>query len=208
MPDEIPSLSLGLGDNNEPIVLVGATGRAADMAALLRLVPGLASEGRALDLARAVNHFAHGDDYRVIANPAEFANAYRAQIEREDPAAEWQEGVIRLRDYGLPDFNQIEVPKFAGGKLTFYAVDAFLGVPYKVEAANLEAAPTYTPMPLTPLPRPLRPEPKPEIVPAVGGEAPATANVADSPQPAGAPQPNEPAEPEEDDADQEEQAGV
>jgi hypothetical protein len=209
MPDEIPPLSLGLGDNNESLVLLGATDRAADMATLLRLAPGLASETRALDLARAVNHFAHGSDYRVIENPAEFANAYRAQIEREDPAAEWQEGVIRLRDYGVPDFNQIEVPKFAGGKLTFYAVDAFLGVPYKVETTNLDAAPTYTPMPLTPLPRPPRPEPEPQITPLPDDSAArATVNVSDSPQPEEAGQKDEPAPAVEDDTDREEQANV
>jgi hypothetical protein len=157
MPDEIPPLSLGLGDNDESLVFLGPGKQAADMATLLRLAPGLASEAHALDLAQAVNYFAHGDDYRIIDNPADFANAYRAQIDREDPAAEWQEGVIRLRDYGVPDFNQIEPPKFAGGKLTFYAVDAFLGVPYKVEDNNLQTAPTYTPMPLTPLPVPPRP---------------------------------------------------
>jgi hypothetical protein len=170
MPDEIPPLSLGLGDQNENLVLLEDTGQAADMAALLRLAPGLASAARALDLARAVNHFAQGTDFRLIENPAEFASAYRAQIEREDPAAEWQEGVVRLRDYGVPDFNQIESPKLAGGKLTFYAADAFLGVPYKVEAANLESAPNYTPMPLTPLPRPPRAAPAPEIPPREKGQ--------------------------------------
>jgi len=167
MPDEIPPLSLGLGDNNANVVVLETTdehapNRATNMAELLRIAPGLGSPAHAVDLARAVNHFKHGTDYRVIENPTEFANAYRARIEREDPAAEWQEGVIRLRDYGVPDFNQIQPPKLEGGKLTFYAVDTFLGVPYEVQAANLEAAPDYSPMPLTPLPRPPAPPTEPE----------------------------------------------
>jgi len=158
MPDEIPPLSLGLGDNNENLVLLdtaeeAAPSEAANMAELLRLVPGLASDAHAVDLARAVNHFKHGTDYRVIENPTEFADAYRARIEHENPSAEWQEGVVRLRDYGIPDFSQIQPPKLTGGKLTFYAADNFLGVPYEVEAENLEAVPEYNPMPLTPLPR-------------------------------------------------------
>lgn len=183
MPDEIPPLSLGLGDNDEPLVFLGPGKQAADMATLLRLAPGLASDARALDLAQAANYFAHGDDYRVIENPADFANAYRAQIDREDPAAEWQEGVVRLRDYGVPDFNQIEPPKFAGGRLTFYAVDAFLGVPYKVEADKLEAAPNYTPMPLTPLPSPPRPavEQDAALLKKPAGEVAATATASAAP---------------------------
>jgi hypothetical protein len=175
MPDEIPPLTLGLGENNERLVLLGRTGRAEDMAALLRLAPGLATEARALDLARAVNYFAHENEFEVIANPTEFANAYRARIDREDPAAEWREDAVRLRDYGVPDFTQIEPPKFAGGKLTFYAVDTFLGVPYKAETDNLEAAPSYTVLPLTPLPRPPRPAPASETIPpGSGGGMPAT----------------------------------
>ena len=162
MPDELPPLSLGLGDNNENLVVLETTDEhapntAADMAELLRILPALATEAHAVDLARAVNHFKRGTDYRVIENPAEFAADYRARIEREDPAAPWQENVVRLRDYGVPDFSQIQPPKFAGGKLTFHAVDTFLGVPYQVEAANLEAAPEYHAMPLTPLPRPPAP---------------------------------------------------
>jgi hypothetical protein len=178
MPDDIPPLTLGLGDNDERLVFLDSLGSATDMAALLRLAPGLASEAHAVDLALAANHFAHESEYRVIDNPAEFADAYRAQIEREDPAAEWQENVIRLRDYGVPDFNHIEPPKFAGGKLTFYAVDSFLGVPYKAETDNLEAAPSYAAVDLTPLPRPPRAAPAPEIVPST---KPAVATVSPAP---------------------------
>ncbi len=182
MPDEIPPLTLGLGDNNECLVFLGELGSATDMATLLRLAPGLASEAHARELALAANHFAHESEYRVIENPGQFANDYRARIEREDPGAEWQENLIRLRDYGVPDFNQIEPPKFDGGKLTFYAVDAFLGVPYKVEAANLQAAPVYTSMPLTPLPSPPRPQVEREIAaPAPGAEVGATATASATP---------------------------
>lgn len=188
MPDEIPPLSLGLGDKDERLVFLGPGNQATDMASLLRLAPGLASEAHALDLAQAVNHFAHETDYSVIEDPKAFADAYLAQIEREDPAAEWREGVIRLRDYGVPDFTQIEPPKFANGKLTFYAVDVFLGLPYKVEAANLEAAPSYSALPLTPLPRapqPVTGDQEQEKKTPVGA-APATANVsANLPPPQG-----------------------
>ena len=78
--------------------------------------------------------------------------------------------MVRLRDYGVPDFARIEAPKFTDGKLTFYAVDTFLGLPYKVETANLETAPSYAPLPLSPLPRPPRPAAAPDIKPLTAEE--------------------------------------
>jgi hypothetical protein len=164
MADVTPEIELGLGEQETPVVLIGPDGsqsEAADMSGLLNLVPGLASPDHAADLARAVNHFAHASEYRIIDDPAAFAAAYQAQIAREDPNVEWQEGVIRLIDYGVPDFAEIQPPVFEGGKLVFYAVDVFLGLPYRVKTPELTAAPDYEPMELTPLPAPPQPKSKP-----------------------------------------------
>jgi len=170
MADDVPRLDLGLTGAGKPVVLLGNRGeQASDMATLLRLVPGLASPAHAGDLALAVNHLAHSGEYRVITDPGAFETAYRTRLSHEDPNAAWHEGVVRLRDYGVPDFTQIHAPSFAGGRLTFFAVDMYLGVPYRVELSDLLAAPTYTPLPLTPLPGPSRPEPAsepdPELTP-------------------------------------------
>lgn len=151
MADDLPRLDLGLTGEGKPVVMLGTTGQATDMAALLRLAPALASPAHADDLARAVNHLAHSGEFRVITDPKVFEEAYRTRLSHEDPNAPWQEGVIRLRDHGIPDFTEISKPRFEGGRLTFFAADMFLGVPYRVELADLKSTPAYTPLPLTPL---------------------------------------------------------
>jgi len=178
MPDDIPEMVLGLGDDGAPLVMVGDTDEATDMAGLLRLVPALASAKHAGALARVMNHLAHGNDYDVIEDPKRFAAEYQARVAREDPDADWQEGVIRLRDHGMPDFAAIAAPTFAGGRLTYYAVARFLGLPYQVETTALTAVPAYEPVALTPIPRKPRPAGEPElrVVPSV---PPETANVKD-----------------------------
>jgi len=166
MADDVPRLDLGLTGEGKPVVLLGTRGeQATDMATLLRLAPGIASPAHAADLALAVNHLAHGGEYRVITDAKAFEDAYRARLASEAPDAAWHEGVVRLRDYGVPDFAQVHAPSYASGRLTFFAVDMYLGVPYRVELADLLASPTYTPLPLTPLPGAAVPEPAPELTP-------------------------------------------
>ncbi len=168
MADEPADLDLGVGDDGAPVVLIGDDREAADMVALLRLQPGLASAVQAADLARAVNHFAHGSEYRVITDPKGFADAYRAQLAQEDPDAAWQEGVIRLRDYGVPDFAEILAPSFSDGRLVFFAFDEVLGLPYRVDAVDPSAPPTYAPLRLTPVAGPSHAGGKPDLTPAKG----------------------------------------
>lgn len=165
MAEDLPRIEFGLDDQGRPVVLLGEQGEAADMAGLLGRAAALASPGRATDLAHAANHLAHGAEYRVIDDPAAFAAAYRARLDREDPNQEWREGVIRLRDFGVPDFAAIKPPQTAAGRLVFYAEDRFTGLPYRAEAADLTATPSYSPMPLTPLPRPSRPATGDETTP-------------------------------------------
>ena len=176
MADDVPAINLGLTGTGKPVVLLGDRGdQAGDMATLLRLVPGLASPARASDLALAVNHLAHGGEYRVITDPHAFEEAYRARLSREDSNAEWHEGVVRLHDYGIPDFAEIRPPRLDSGRLIFSAADMYLGVPYQVELSDLLAPPTYRPLPLTPFPSASPPsvslpsvfpaEPGPELAP-------------------------------------------
>lgn len=166
-PHPDPRIDLGLTDEGKPVVLLdGSDDQAGSMEELLRFLPGLAAPGRATDLALAANHFAHGSEYRVITDPPAFEEAYRARLAREDANATWREGVVRLRDYGVPDFADVHAPRLEGGRLVFCAADTYLGVPYRAEASDLLRPPSYTPLPLTPLPappppRPARPGPKP-----------------------------------------------
>jgi hypothetical protein len=164
MSDTNPSLTLGLGDGGRGVVILDGATSHADLAGLLAAAPGLATDAAAL--ARAANHFATAMDFAVIEDPAAFAAAYRARLAAEDPDAPWTEGVLRLRDHGVPDFAAILAPRLAGGRLTFFATDRFLGVPYRVEAdvaalATLSEA-DYRALPLTPLPHTgARPAPTP-----------------------------------------------
>lgn len=152
MIDQPPAIVLGIDDDGGKLVLPSDAGQAHDMAELLKMAPDLARHP--LPLAQAVNHFAHGGQYRVIDDPSHFEAEYKAKLATEDPTKPWQEGVIRLRDFGVPDFASIKRPTEVGGQLVFYAVDSTLGVPYKVECASLTAKPDYEPVALTPLPRP------------------------------------------------------
>lgn len=148
MAEDVPEIGLGLTGDAEPVVIVGG-GQARDVAGLLRLAPGLATPAHAGALARAVNHLARGNEFRVIEDPAAFAAAYRAKIAAEDPEAEWVEGIVRLRDYGVPDFDAILPPDLQGDRIAFHAADRFLGLPYRV-TARLGEMPDYAPMPLEP----------------------------------------------------------
>lgn len=146
---KIPQITLGISDDNKPVVFIDSE-QATSMADLLSLAPEL-DKAEALLLAQIANHFAYDVQYIVIEDPKIFADKYMAQVKKEDSNVGWREGVIRLIDFGIPDFNEIKTPEYSDNKLVFYAVDAFLGVPYKVEVSDLKAAPTYNPLPLTPL---------------------------------------------------------
>ena len=130
--DALPHLSLGLGDGNAPIVYVDDERIATDLADLLRTAPGAVQPAGAGPLAHAVNHFAQGSAFAVIDDPDGFAAQYRKTLAAEDPNAPWQEGVVRLSDYGVPDFDEIAAPTLTGRTLVFCAVDTFLGLPYRV----------------------------------------------------------------------------
>lgn len=153
MSDTIPQLDLGLTASGAPVVMLGTSGAEAhDMATLLRLAPGIALPAHARDAALLVNHLAHGTEFEVITDPEAYRRRYEARLASEDPSALYQQGVNRLRDFGVPDFSRIRAPRFEGEALVFSVADRSLGVPYQVTVAALTVAPAYTPLPLTPLP--------------------------------------------------------
>lgn len=141
-------MALALDEAGRPVVWLGDA-TAADMAELLRRAPELASAAQALALARAANHFA-SRDYRLIEDPAAFEAAYRVRLASEDPQAPPEAGVIRLCDFGIPDFAAITLPALTGGVLRFFAEHRFLGLAYRAETADLAAPPVYAPLPLAP----------------------------------------------------------
>jgi hypothetical protein len=129
---------------------------------LVAALPGLTEPEAASELAQAVTHFARGRDYSVVTDSGAFEEAYRAQIAREDPNARWQQGVVRLIDFGMPNFGDIAAPVRDGAALIWTAADRYTGLPYaaRVEMSDLSAL-TIKPMSLTPVPR----DPEPAAAP-------------------------------------------
>ncbi len=135
MADELPNIDLALGAGSEYMVVVDDTQKTSDLRQLLTLAPGLMHPDAALLLAQAINHIAQGDGFSVIEDPDAFAAAYQAKLASEDANAPWQENVIRLVDFGVPDFATISAPTLTGEVLVFFVRDGFTGLPYRVEVA-------------------------------------------------------------------------
>lgn len=133
MTDKIPQIVLGLGADSEYVVMVGEDEAEATTAtALLAMAPGLKQPEAALETARALNFLSQGADFTLIEDPTAFEEHYRSKLASEDTSAPWAEGIVRLSDYGVPDFSEIAAPAMVGTVLTFFAADAFIGVPYRI----------------------------------------------------------------------------
>lgn len=153
---EISDIVPGHGPDGTPAAFVGDT-TYADLGQLLQAEPALMAPEAAAGLALHVTHFARDGAYAVIDDPKSFESAYRERLEREDPNQPWQQNVMRLRDFGVPDFSAIHAPAHEGDALVFYASDALTGLPYRVTAPLSElSSPDFAPLPLTPASAPPR----------------------------------------------------
>ena len=116
---------------------------------LVARVPKLLDPSAATELARHVTNFSRGSDYILVEDPQTFASQYRTKLENEDKTKPWREGVNRLCDFGIPDFNTIEEPKHLKEELVFFVKDRYTGLPYRVTASlTLLSEPNYEPVPL------------------------------------------------------------
>jgi len=155
MVDDLPPISFVENNDGAAIVRIAAV-EVDSRAELLDVAPFLLDPEHVVLYAQAVNHLAHGYDFIVIEDPAAFKKAYDEKLaeEAKDPGP--HPGVARrLSTFGRPDLDQITAPAIDGDKLTFYAEQVFLGIPYKVEAAASQTAigePSYKPMEMKPLP--------------------------------------------------------
>ena len=153
MAEDIPYIGFGLSAEGEAVVTVGAA-EYQTHEALLDVAPYLLDSQHAALYAKAVNHFAHGFEYEVIEDPADFKEAYLAQLEQEK-GGDWDQTIAQLSDYGTPDFDLIAPPSITGDDLVFFARDDYSGVPYRVTAKVSQSAigaPDYEPMEMTPVP--------------------------------------------------------
>lgn len=149
MGDEAPNILFSVDRAGQPVAVIERKLELSEQGEILDRYPVLLDRSHALELARLVNHFAREFKYEVIADPAAFEAAYRAQIEAEAPGATFDQSSPRLRDFGLPDFAAIKPPSFDGRKLVFFARSTRLGVPYRVDVTlegSAVGAATYEPV--------------------------------------------------------------
>ncbi|MEM1429635.1 MAG: hypothetical protein AAGG09_09270 [Pseudomonadota bacterium] len=142
-----------LDDTNAPGAAIGDD-LYTSIAELVAAVPALTEPDAAADLAQMVTHFARGRAYRVITDPQAFEAAYRSRIASEDADEPWQQGVLRLVDFGMPDFAEVSRARLEGTSLSWTAEDAFTGLAYRGHASldDLSAV-QFTALALTPVPR-------------------------------------------------------
>lgn len=134
MTDDVPQIIFGLGNDSEYVVMVGEEEtEATTLANLLSLAPGLKQPEASLETARAINYLSQGPAFRIIEDPAAFEEQYRKKLASEDQSEPWAEGVVRLSDYGIPNFADIAAPSMSRSLLTYFAVDDMLGLPYRVD---------------------------------------------------------------------------
>jgi hypothetical protein len=76
--------------------------------------------------------------------PEEFKSAYMEKYNAE-PVEAVDPGVMRLRNFALPDFTLITPPEVQDGTLTFYAKSAYRGTAFVVKYDG-ESDPVYRPI--------------------------------------------------------------
>lgn len=145
MADGLPPISLEVASGGAPYVIVGEA-QATSYDALVNLAPALLDPNWIRVRAQLLNHISNGYEYEVIIDPAEFKEKYLAEFDAEDAEAAVIAGQRRLRAFGKPDFDLIEPPKMDGETLTFYAVESYLGIPYRVVQSGAGPELSYTPM--------------------------------------------------------------
>lgn len=155
MTTHIPEISFGINEASKNVVILGDANQAGSISSLVLLEPGLLRPEAAGILAGAVNHIAKGSDYRVINDVAAYEAEYRETLAKEDPAAPFRAGVLRLRDHGIPDFTKIHPPRIIDDQLVFYVRDVFVGLPYiaMVDLSDISDEVHYGAVSLTPLTR-------------------------------------------------------
>jgi len=138
-------LELSLGDAGI-VGLINGEEELADLAALQNRAPDAPAEQLA-QVASALGR----PGYEAILDPSAYEALTRARIANEDPGLPWQPGVMRIRDFGMPDFDAIKPPRREGNTLIYHARDTHTGLPYQVMLTlGTSGEAEITPMPLTP----------------------------------------------------------
>lgn len=146
MAEGLPPVSLDVNGNGAPVVIVGEA-RVNNAQELLAAAPMLTNDEWVRAYAKIVNHIAHGYKYDLILDPAAFETQYMKEYEAEDPNETPVPGLVRLHNYGIPEFGEITAPAFDGETLVFYVRETYLGIPYKA-TMGADFKPVYYPVTL------------------------------------------------------------
>ena len=144
MADGLPPIQFNVSDSGTPVVIVEQV-EVTDRLEALRRAPALTDPKFARAYARVVNHLVKGYKFEVIMDPAAFKADYMAKYEAEDPDEVVGQGVMRLRNFVLPDFDSITPPEMKDGELVFFARSTYRGTPFKVTTPP-DGSPVYLPV--------------------------------------------------------------
>jgi len=144
MAEGLPPIEMDFAAHGAPVVIV-AEQEVSSTVDVLRIVPALSDPKWVRAYAGVVNHLAQGDDFKVIMDPSAFETNYRETYNAEDPQEQVPPGVVRLRNFGIPDFSSMHPPVMTGDTLVYFAENLFMGIPYR---ATMEKGgnPAYTPV--------------------------------------------------------------
>ena len=131
------------GDGTPIIVINGETVK--DIHRIIEIEPRYGNPQWVSGYSQLVNHLSEGYDHELILDAQEFKKKYMEKYNSEDPNEEVGPGVIRLRNFGIPDFSLIAPPEYQGDTLVFFTENVFMGIPYKVTMKKAEA-PQYEPV--------------------------------------------------------------
>ncbi len=123
------------------------------LAGLLKAAPELTEAGGLGRYCEALNHFTHGEQFRMIYDPAAFREKYERRLQAEKTDEPFQDGAVRIGDFGVCDTSGIASPTANGETVIFFVEDDYLGIPYRVTGpapgkAGREAQ--YEPLPTMP----------------------------------------------------------
>lgn len=136
---KLPNIQFNLSAKGLPVIII-AKEELVDIEKVLSLAPALTEPRYARAYAQVVNHLAKGYKYEVIMSPEKFKADYMEKYNSEEINLNAKPGTMRLRNFALPNFDDIKVPAISGGELVFFAKNSYRGTAFRVTRKNLEDA--------------------------------------------------------------------
>lgn len=145
MADTIPYIGFGYDDDGALCAVVGPD-EYTSLDDLLAAAPYIKEPANLQALAGALNHFAQGMTYGVIGELEPYKKEFLERYAEEEELP-WDQFVLRVGDFDLPDLDQLAAPALSGDQITFFVNHRGMGAPYKVTGpADGSGTLDYTPL--------------------------------------------------------------